>query len=28
LKPMRADASDQQQQLSLDAAIAYLQIKP
>ena len=27
LKPMRADASDQQQQLSLDAAIAYLQIK-
>ena len=27
LKPMRADASDQQQ-LSLDAAIAYLQIKP
>ncbi len=28
LKPMRADAPDQQQQLSLDAAIAYLQIKP
>ena len=27
LKPMRADASDQQQQLGLDAAIAYLQIK-
>jgi histidyl-tRNA synthetase len=27
LKPMRADAPDQQQQLSLDAAIAYLQIK-
>lgn len=27
LKPMRADASDQQQQLSLDAAIAYLQIQ-
>ena len=28
LKPMRANAPDQQQQLSLDAAIAYLQIKP
>lgn len=28
LKPMRANASDQQQQLSLDAAIAYLQLKP
>ena len=28
LKPMRANASDQQQQLSLDAAIAYLQIMP
>ena len=28
LKPMRADASDQQQQFSLDAVIAYLQIKP
>ena len=27
LKPMRADAPDQQQQLSLDAAIAYLQIE-
>jgi len=27
LKPMRADAPDQQQQLSLDAAIAYLQIQ-
>jgi len=27
LKPMRADASNQQQQLSLDAAIAHLQIK-
>lgn len=28
LKPMRANAPDQQQQLSLDAAIAFLQIKP
>ena len=28
LKPMRANAPDQQQQLSLDAAIAYLQIQP
>jgi histidyl-tRNA synthetase len=28
LKPMRANAPDQQQQLSLDAAIAYLQIMP
>ncbi len=28
LKPMRTNAPDQQQQLSLDAAIAYLQIKP
>jgi histidyl-tRNA synthetase len=28
LKPMRANAPDQQQQLSLDAAIAYLQQKP
>ncbi len=28
LKPMRANTQDQQQQLSLDAAIAYLQIKP
>lgn len=28
LKPMRANAPDQQQQLSLDAAIAYLQLKP
>jgi histidyl-tRNA synthetase len=28
LKPMRANALDQQQQLSLDAAIAYLQLKP
>lgn len=28
LKPMRADATDQQQQLSLDAAIAYLKNKP
>ena len=28
LKPMRANAPDQQKQLSLDAAIAYLQIKP
>jgi histidyl-tRNA synthetase len=28
LKPMRANAPDQQQQLSLDAAVAYLQIQP
>ena len=28
LKPMRANAPDQQQQLSLDAAIAFLQLKP
>ncbi len=28
LKPLRANAPDQQQQLSLDAAIAFLQLKP